>query len=379
LLGRLEENHQQRRTLMLNYQQILSFVKLTFDRVELHRPAAKTIKAILEARSPRLTDIGRKLASKPETGKKYVQRFLSKVDPRSALERLFMPDIPFVIGDATDIPRPQAKRTPYVGRLKDGRRGFWLFVLSFPYKGRAIPFSFSLCSSKTIEDEAGSRSMEHRKLFRSVKHMIGQKVLVLDREFSYGSLLEALSLEGIKFVIRLRIGSKPPGIFGPSGERVPLSVPVGGDVCYLGVHYQGKVKVNLAGRWKEGLNEPLWVVTNIEPKEALKVYEKRMKIEELFRDLKSLLGLEKVMSRTLENLEKTLALVLLAYGLALIAGELLRGKVPDPDLRGLYSGPFLLLKGGCHLVEGLRREFESALSELFRACVGHHVPTLVPT
>jgi hypothetical protein len=50
-----------------------------------------------------------------------------------------------------------------------------------------------------------------------------------------------------------------------------------------GMHYQGKVKVNVVGRWKEALNEPLWVVNNIEPKEALKVYEKRMKIEELFR------------------------------------------------------------------------------------------------
>jgi hypothetical protein len=205
-------------------------------------PTVKALEASLVARSPRLTNVGRKVASKAETGKKYVQRFLSKVDPRSALERLFMPDIPFVIGDATDIPRPQAKRTPYVGRLKDGRRGFWLFVLSFPYKGRAIPFSFSLCSSKTIEDEAWSRSMEHRRLFGSVKHMIVQKVLVLDRGFSYGSLLEALSLEGIKFVIRLRIGSKPPGIFGLSGERVPLSVLVGEDVCYPGCTTRAKSK-----------------------------------------------------------------------------------------------------------------------------------------
>lgn len=72
---------------MLNYGQMLKFVKLVFDRTDLQRPAAKILKAVLLARSPRLTDIGRKLAPNPDTGKKYLQRFLAKADPQAALKR----------------------------------------------------------------------------------------------------------------------------------------------------------------------------------------------------------------------------------------------------------------------------------------------------
>ncbi len=46
-----------------------------------------------------------------------------------------------------------------------------------------------------------------------------------------------------------------------------------------------------------------------------------MKIEQTFKDAKSLLNIEKVMSKQREQLEVTLALVLLAYGLGLMIGE----------------------------------------------------------
>lgn len=79
---------------MLNYGQILKFVKLVFDQAEVQRPAAKVLKAVLLARSPRLTDIGRKLSSNPEAGKKYVQRFLASTRPQEGLHRLIMPRTP---------------------------------------------------------------------------------------------------------------------------------------------------------------------------------------------------------------------------------------------------------------------------------------------
>ena len=48
----------------------------------------------------------------------------------------------FVIGDPTDIERPEGKKTPYVGWLKNGKRGFSDFGLfgSLPRKSH----SFSL-------------------------------------------------------------------------------------------------------------------------------------------------------------------------------------------------------------------------------------------
>jgi hypothetical protein len=64
----------------------------------------------------------------------------------------------------------------------------------------------------------------------------------------------------------------------------------------------GKGKGNLAGDWAPGREEPVWVFSNLEPEKALEIYRSRMKMEPSFRDLKGLLGLEKVMSKKLERL-----------------------------------------------------------------------------
>jgi hypothetical protein len=50
-------------------------------------------------------------------------------------------DAEFVIGAPTEIERPHAWKTEYVGKLKDGKtRGFWSLILATPYRGRAIPY-----------------------------------------------------------------------------------------------------------------------------------------------------------------------------------------------------------------------------------------------
>ena len=47
---------------------------------------------------------------------------------------------------------------------------------------------------------------------------------------------------------------------------------------------------------------------SLKPDELVGVYGERMKIEQTFKDSKSLLGIEKVMSKKREHLEVTLAL-----------------------------------------------------------------------
>ncbi|MEM4203125.1 MAG: hypothetical protein QXS54_03550 [Candidatus Methanomethylicaceae archaeon] len=56
------------------------------------------------------------------------------------LWRLFCEQAEYVMGDPTEIERPQALKTAYVGTLKDGKtKGFWILLLATPYRGRAIP------------------------------------------------------------------------------------------------------------------------------------------------------------------------------------------------------------------------------------------------
>jgi hypothetical protein len=64
---------------------------------------------------------------------KYIQHFLQQSEPESILQRQFQEKAEFVIGDPTEMPRTQAKKTEYVGKLSDGKTsGYWLSFLDTP-------------------------------------------------------------------------------------------------------------------------------------------------------------------------------------------------------------------------------------------------------
>lgn len=170
--------------------------------------------------------------------------------------------------------------------------------------------------------------------------LLGDKPVVMDRQFSYQTLFEDFIAEGLNYVIRLNVGSKAT-VTDEEGKRLALTA--GEKVVLREVYYTGRVKVNLAGEWKEG--EPLWVISSLEPLDALAIYKASMKLEESFRDLKSLLNLDKLMNKRQANLEKLIALVLIAYAIGLLVGEQLRDQVyGSGEKRELYSGLFVLLK-----------------------------------
>jgi len=62
----------------------------------------------------------------------------------------------------------------------------------------------------------------------------------------------------------------------------------------------------------------------LEPVKGLELYESRMKIEESFKDLKSLLHLDRSMNKRRERMEKTIALTLIAHTLSYVVGEAAR-------------------------------------------------------
>jgi hypothetical protein len=256
------------------------FMQQLFDDENVANQAAEIGDAILAARSLRLTDIAVEMKGESAAGYKRIQRFLKAVDPRTALWRLFQEEAEFVIGDPTEIERPQAWKTAYVGTLKDGKtKGFWALVLATPYRGRAIPCGLMTYSSKTIAQDLGSRNLNHFRAFEALKDLLGERPLVLDREFSYLELMLNLVEEQINWVIRLNLRANPPKFYDPDGKEVPLTISPGETVLHNHVWYMGKVQVNLVGTWKKGLSEAMWVMTNLEAKRGLQIYFARMKIE----------------------------------------------------------------------------------------------------
>lgn len=310
---------------MAKYINIRPFMRVLFDDERTADKAAEIGQAILAARSIRLTEIAAQLPGSDEASYKRIQRFLKQSDPRQVLWRLFQEQAEFVIGDPTEIERPQARRTEYVGTLKDGKtKGFWALLLATPYRGRAIPCGVITYSSKTIATHQDSRNLNHFRAFAQLKDLLGERPLVLDREFSYLELLLGLVAEGLHFVIRLNLGSHPPKFWDADGREVSPEVLPGETVVYRKVWYKGQVRVNLIGTWQKGFSEPLWVMTDLEPEEGLRMYRKRMKIDEMFRDGKSLLGMGRLMNKRWVYMEKMLALLLIVYAIAYLLGERLR-------------------------------------------------------
>lgn len=159
---------------------------------------------------------------------------------------------------------------------------------------------------------------------------------------------------------------RPPHFFEGTGQRVELRVEPGKTVTYRNLFYKNQVRVNVRGYWRQGYAEPLWVMTNLSAEQGGQIYFARMKIEESFRDLKSLLHMTKVMNQQQAKMEQVVAWVLLAFTIGLLVGKELRdvlygppptavgparrnGRMPAPFQKPgqkwkLYSGLFILLR-----------------------------------
>ena len=323
------------RKLPFGPENLLPFTEGLFDREE--EKAARILWSILETQSPSKSDWSQVFSSSSE-GANYrtIDRTLPKLDAKKALMRLYDPESQFVLVDPTEMERAQAKKTHYVGRLSDGETlGYWMVLFAQPYRGRAGPFHFGLYSEKTLGEEATSRNIEWHKMLLEIRDLVGQTPLIFDREFSAQKWLDALSESGCSWVVRLNKGSRVK-FTDEEGEEIPLSVEKGnvekGEKREVeGVYYRGRTKVNVAGVWPEGCKEPLWVMGNLPTRELIEVYELRMKIEQTFKDAKSLLGMEKAMNKKREQLEITLAMVLMAYALGLMVGERVRDEAYRPE------------------------------------------------
>jgi hypothetical protein len=384
---------------MLNCIELSEMLAYLFDREEWVEKAERIIRGLLEARCARLSAIAEKMAGQPDTNYKMLQRFMGKVDLKAILGRLFQEEAEFVIGDPTEMPRPQAKKTGYVGRLSDGETlGYWLLVLATPFRGRAIPFHFISYSSQTIADQATSRNQEHFRAFAGIKAWLGERPLVLDREFSYLELLKALVAEKVHFVIRLKVGVPQVTLTDKTGQPIKLAIQPGKKVIYHQVWYKGEVPVNLIGIWQVGLSAPMWIMTDLEPERGLTIYRKRMKIEQSFRDCKDLLGLDRSMNKQQVHMEQMVALVLLAYVLALFWGEALRdvtyGAVVPEDITPQsvfayprpvsdrskwkhYSGLFVLLKQRLRVSLDVLQRLRQPVAQAFALLVFGNVRSFV--
>ena len=144
---------------MDKFTHLADFLGNLFDDVRTAKKAQVIMAGILQARSCRLRDIARDMAGNEAVNYKCIQRIVEETALKLILLWLFQEEDPFLIGDPTEMPRPEAQKTDYIGTLSDGQTsGYLLLILVTPYQGRAIPCHFVGYSSSIIGTEVTSRS-----------------------------------------------------------------------------------------------------------------------------------------------------------------------------------------------------------------------------
>ena len=105
---------------MDEFNRLSEFSAYLFDEGRVVEKAQTITAGILKARSCRLSDIAREMPGSEMANYKCIQRFVAKESLKSILFRLYQEKAPLMIGDPTEMPRPAAKKTNYVGKLSDG-------------------------------------------------------------------------------------------------------------------------------------------------------------------------------------------------------------------------------------------------------------------
>lgn len=167
-------------------------------------------------------------------------------------------------------------------------------VAAIPFRKRAIPIFWKVYTNKQIQQMV---YLSHNTLvwaflddLESLIHeALGKKrrfIWIFDRGFSDVKLMKRLKAHKIHFIIRVcrNVGVEVEGYVGKLGE-------FGGRGYFPNIvyHKEERIRVTLYCAWDIHEEEPMLIVSN-EPSALLLLYKQRMKIEEAFRDLKSLFG-----------------------------------------------------------------------------------------
>jgi len=301
-----------------------------------------------KCKSLRISRIAATMPGNYESNDKNITRALNRLDISMLLSGLTVfvsPNDEVRLLDLTEMPRKNARKTTYVGYLKDGKtHGYNMLTISVPYKGRSRVIFTDVISSAIIEDSESGKWKLIQSSLGPVIHLLQSKLIVIDREFCNEEMINFFRRHGIHYAIRLKLhaGRGEITITNKKGKRINLSLKRGSKKNWNSVYYKGKIKLNIAAEWQSGMSEPMYIVTDCEPAKGLKYYKIRMKIEESFKDLKDKLGFTKLMNKKLDNLLKLILIGILAYNILMLIGEKLREVALNKNERHRFSGLHLL-------------------------------------
>jgi hypothetical protein len=256
------------------------------------------------------------LAGTRDTLKKRVQRFLK--NPDVTVELYYEPLARRIL---TRLAGGGARIHLTIARTEWGT--FNILYVCVGWRGRALPLLWGMLGP------GASSFAEPQALLAVVARWLPRRAEVLllgDREFGTGVLAQGALRQGWGVCLRLRAHEYVCRAGTPYFELLPLLLP-GERRCWSHVTFTQRHAVsglNLAMYWAPMAAEP-WYLLTTEPtcKLACSSYQKRFRIEEMFKDFKNNgrgFGLELTGVRHAERLERLLLALALVYTWLLLWG-----------------------------------------------------------
>lgn len=204
---------------------------------------------------------------------------------------------------------------------------FQALVAAVGVAGRAVPISVKVTERK-FDNRTSQNDVEELFLLR-LKELIPsgyEWVVVLDRGFGRAELFRTLNDNGIPYVIRVTGDAKVRhGRF--HGALQHCGIRFGETLTWTDCLYRSRkphVRVKLVLHWNAPRREPSYwfLATNLplQGRAIVRIYEKRMWIEESFRDEKWDIGLKEVSLSSADRFERLFLVVALTMLIAAWTG-----------------------------------------------------------
>ena len=209
--------------------------------------------------------------------------------------------------------------------LGQGRNGLFAAVC---FRGRGLPLLSWVSTPKELDPS--QNRVEEFFLRRLLYHLptTVRPLLLADRGFGRASLIRFVqqmpSHTGypVDYVIRLKGDVVVRGA-DYRGRLRDYRLPKGRILCWPRTLYRSDraVVINLVLYWARGHREPWYLATSLaDPRQAVRMYRKRMQPEQYFKDGKQRFGLNRSTVTTTDRLQRLLVGLLLACCLLILAG-----------------------------------------------------------
>ena len=231
--------------------------------------------------------------------------------------------------------RPGGRRTRRVPIAIDWTkvRTFHVLWAAVPRKKRALPLAFGVYHPQRLRHSQNKLERGLLTLAASLLPHSFKPLILADAGFGQTELIRWLQERRFAYVIHLRADTliHYRGRTFPLGELDTLE---GAPILLSQVQYRGEDPVTLNLVVSRQGDEVWYLGTSFtDAEQAVAWYRKRFWIEEMFRDLKSTLGLKKVQLKD----EKRLARLLLGYQIAYLILFVIGFKTPRRWQRYLCS------------------------------------------